>query len=197
MQPAVALPFGLVTGRASSEEGELVTRLRTGNLEALGAAYDAHHEHVRSFARRMVGEDGAAEDLVQETFLTLPRAVARFRGESSLRTFLVSLAVNHARHHVRAAARRRAAAARFGREPRTGVSTPADEAARAELAAALLRALDTLSDDQRAAVVLCVIEERTSQEASLILDVPDATVRTRVFHAKRKLVEALAKEGIR
>jgi RNA polymerase sigma-70 factor (ECF subfamily) len=197
MLPALALPFGLVTGDASSAERHLVVRLRAGDLGALGSVYDAHHEHVRAFARRMVGEDAAAEDLVQETFLALPRAVARFRGESSLRTFIVSVAVNHARHHVRAAARRRAAVARFGREPHAGSSTPADEAARAQLAAAQQRALDTLPVEQRAAIVLCEVEERTSGEAARILGVPDATVRTRIFHAKRKLVEALSKEGLR
>jgi RNA polymerase sigma-70 factor (ECF subfamily) len=197
MQPALALPFCVVTDDASSAERELVARLRAGDLAALGAAYDAHHEHVRAFARRIVGEDAAAEDLVQETFLALPRAVARFRGDASLRTFIVSLAVNHARHHVRAAARRRAAVARFGREPPLASTTPADDAARAQLAAALLRALDTLPVEQRVAIVLCEVEERTSREAALITGVPEATVRTRVFHAKRKLVEALAREGIR
>jgi RNA polymerase sigma-70 factor (ECF subfamily) len=197
MHPALALPFRLVGDDASSAEQRLVARLRSGELMALGEAYDAHHEHVRAFARRMVGEDAAAEDLVQETFLALPRAVARFRGESSLRAFLVSVAVNHARHHVRAAARHRAAVARMGRQPPPASPTPADEAARAQLAEALLRALDTLPLEQRVAIVLCEVEERTSREAALITGVPEATVRTRVFHAKRKLVEALAKEGVR
>ncbi len=195
MGAALGLPFSFVgvTCRATPDaEDGLVERLRAGEMDALGEAYDAHQVPVRAFAQRMLGDDGAAEDLVQETFLALPGAIRKFRGDAALRTFLISIAVNHARHHVRAAARRRAAAARFGREPESTRGGPAEEVARAQLAATLMRALDTLPVEQRAAIVLCEIEERTSAEAARILGVPDATVRTRVFHAKRKLAGALA-----
>ena len=99
--PPLAVAFPLVGTGAPGAEDDFVARLRAGDLAALGEAYDAHHVHVRAFAARLVGDAAAAEDLVQETFLTLPRAVARFRGESSLRTFLVAIAVRHAGHHVR------------------------------------------------------------------------------------------------
>ncbi len=64
---------------------------------------------MRAFAKRLVGETAATEDLVHEVFVTLPKAIRGYRGDSSLRTFLISIAVNHARHHVRAAVRRRRA----------------------------------------------------------------------------------------
>jgi RNA polymerase sigma-70 factor, ECF subfamily len=76
------------------------------------------------------------------------------------------------------------------------VDRPDDGAHRARLAAALLRALDALPIEQRAAFVLCEVEERTSAEVGRILGVPDATVRTRLFHAKKKLSEALARQGL-
>lgn len=194
---ALQLPFVLVGCDKATGERQLVARLRAGDVAALGEAYDAHHAHVRAFAQRMVGDPGAAEDLVQETFLALPRAVARFRGDSSLRTLIVSVAVNHARHHVRAASRRRAAMARLASEPETAGPTPAEEVARAQLAAALVRALDELPIEQRVAVVLCEVEERTSAEVARIVGVPETTVRTRLFHARRKLAEALVREGVR
>ncbi len=196
MQPALALGSCAVKDGAVGSEDRILARLRAGELAALGDAYDAHHEHVRAFARRLIGEEAAAEDLVQETFLALPRAVRGFRGDSTLRTYLMSIALQHARHFVRAAARRRAAEARLSREPRTPSATPADDVSRARLAARLLRALDTLPLEQRAAVVLCEVEERTSVEAARILGIPEGTVRTRLFHAKRKLADVLAKEGL-
>jgi RNA polymerase sigma-70 factor (ECF subfamily) len=196
MQPALALGSCVVKDAAAGSEDRIVARLRAGELAALGDAYDAHHEHVRAFARRLIGEDAAAEDLVQETFLALPRAVRRFRGDSTLRTYLMSIAIQHARHFVRAAARRRAVEERLSREPRVPSATPADDVSRARLAARLLRALDTLPLEQRAAVVLCEVEERTSVEAARILGIPEGTVRTRLFHAKRKLADVLAKEGL-
>src|SRR5579859_8050416 len=94
---------------------DLVARLRRGDVRAITFVYQQHHVPVRAFAQRLVGDVEAAEDLVQEVFAALPSAVARFRGEASLRTFLVSMAVNHAKNHVRAGARRRAALARLAR----------------------------------------------------------------------------------
>jgi RNA polymerase sigma-70 factor, ECF subfamily len=196
MRPS-ALSLSFVDERAASWEQRLVARLRAGELSALGEAYDAHHAHVRAFARRLVGDDDAAEDLLQDTFLTLPRAIGRFRSDSSLRTFLLGIAVRHASHYVRASARRRAATALAAREPRDGVYPPDDAAERAQLASALLRALDRLPLDQRVAVVLCEVEGHTSAEAADIVGVPEGTVRTRLFYAKKKLREALSQEGLR
>ena len=114
-----------------------------------------------------------------------------------------ALAVNQRpRHHVRAAARPSCG----GVSPclghgdattRATASSPETEAARKQLANALLRGLDRLSLEHRAVVVLCDVEERTSAEAAVIVDAPEATVRTRLFHARRKLRAFLEGEGFR
>jgi RNA polymerase sigma-70 factor (ECF subfamily) len=178
-------------------ESALVERLQRGEPSAVGLVYDQHHAAVRAFSRRLIGEDAAAEDLVHEVFVSLPGAARRFQGDSSIRTFLLSIAVNHARHHLRAASRRRAAMARLAQEPMAQVLGPEQQAQRASLARALARALDDLPLDQRVAFVLCEVEERTSREASEITGAPEATMRTRLFHAKQKLRAALEKEGVR
>lgn len=175
----------------SSEE--LARRIARRDVAALAEAYDAHHEHVRAFARRLLGDASAAEDLVQEAFLALPAASRGFRGGATFRSFVLGVAANHARHHVRAAARRRAAHLRSVEEP-VPPSTPEGRTARRELAVALTTALDALPVEQRVAVVLCEVEERSSVEVAEILGVPEGTVRTRVFHAKRKLRELLGGE---
>jgi len=199
-----AVPLGVrfrpVEADAGSSEAHLVARLRQGETRALGDVYELHHVHVRAFVQRFLGDEQVAEDLLQETFLALPRAIRGFRGESSLRTFLVALAINHARHHVRAAARRRAAGSRLvagsAIDP-PAESNPETEATRKQLAEALLRAMDRLSIEHRAVVVLCDVEERTSGEAATIVGVPEATVRTRLFHARRNLRAFLESEGFR
>ncbi len=201
MSLRVPLP---VTGTraALDEEQLLVERLQAGEASAIADAYDAFSGPVRAFAKRLVGDDAAAEDLVQEVFLALPRAVRRFRGDSRLRTFVISVAVNHAKHFVRGAARRRAAVDRMAEEPLESIAPrasacPEHHAERRQLASVLTRALDDLPLDQRVAFVLCEVEERTAREAATIVGSPEATMRTRVFHAKRKLREALAREGVR
>ena len=179
------------------EEAELVRALIRGDAAAVGDVYDVHHQSIRAFALRLVGDASAAEDLVHEVFLTLPRAMRRFEGRSSLRTFLISIAVNHARHYVRSAARRRTALDRLALVP--AATTPLDPERsfqQAQLAQLLSAGLDTLSLEQRVAFVLCEVEERNSREAAGIVGVPEATVRTRLFHAKRKLRAFLEKRGL-
>jgi RNA polymerase sigma-70 factor (ECF subfamily) len=181
----------------SSDDAEsLIARLGRGDPSAVGEAYDQHHAAVRAFAKRLVGDASASEDLVHDVFVALPKAMAGYRGDSSLRTFLIGIAVNHARHHVRAAARRRNAFEKLGREPSALAADPEHDARRRELARQLTRALDELSLDHRVAFVLCEVEERSSREVAEIIGVPEATVRTRLFHAKKKL-RVLLEEAIR
>src|SRR5262245_50056651 len=176
---------------------ELVLRLRRGEPAAVAEAYDEHQAALRAFARKLCGDTVVAEDLVHDVFVALPSAVKRFREDAALRTFLISIAVNHAKKHVRAAARRRAAMERYAQEPPLDGPTPEREVARRQLAAALSRALDRLSLDHRVAFVLCEVEQRTSREAAEVVGAPEETVRTRLFHAKKKLRASLEKEGIR
>jgi len=178
-------------------EAEHILRLLRAERSAVAEVYDAHPAAVRAFARRLVGEPAAAEDLVHEVFVSLPKAARNFRGQSSLRTFLISIAVNHARHHVRAAARRRTAFGKLEQEPHGDVQDPEQATERKQLAEALTRALDTLPLDQRVAFVLCEVEERTSADAARITGVPEGTMRTRVFHAKKKLRSELERGGFR
>jgi RNA polymerase sigma-70 factor, ECF subfamily len=181
---------------ATAPESDLVSRLRAADPSALGEVYDRHHEAVRAFGARLLGDASAAEDLVHDVFVALPRAISGYRTEASLRTFLVSIAVNQARHHIRSAVRKRRAEGRMALEPIPATPDPENLARRRELSRALSRALDRLSLDHRVAFVLCEVEERTSKEVASIVGAPEATVRTRLFHAKQKLRAALAEEGL-
>lgn len=202
MMPALlgsmrALSFDPTASSAELASADLLERLRQGESRALGEVYDQHHEAVRAFAGRLLGDSAAAEDLVHEVFVTLPGAARRFRGDSSLRSFLIGIAIQHARHHVRSASRRRAAFARLSAEPERAVSSPEASAAGRRLLEAVQRALDELPLDQRVAFVLCDVEERTSGEAAELAGAPEATMRTRLFHARKKLRVELEKEGVR
>lgn len=176
--------------RPSASVGD--TELDDGKLVA--AAYRDHHEVVRAFARRLIGDDAAAEDLVQETFVAFPRALRRASQRSRdcpSRALLLGICANHAKHHVRAGARRRAAMARLAQagEP-PNIEGPESRTARIQLREHLQRALDTLSIDHRVVLILCDVEERTSGEVATILAIPEATVRTRLHHARRNLRSA-------
>lgn len=183
---------------AEEDVRDLVVRLQAGERSALAEAYDRHHAELRRFARRLVADDQASEDLVQDVFLALPKAIRRFEGRSTLRTFLVSVALNHCRHHVRAAARRRAAAERMARlEAPEPPVVPAERWHQRQIAELVARGLDRLPLDQRVAFVLCAIEERSSHEAAALVGVSETTVRTRLLRARRKLQAFLAERGVR
>jgi RNA polymerase sigma-70 factor (ECF subfamily) len=173
----------------------LITSAAFGDLAALGRLYDEHHAAVHMFARRLIGEE-AAWDLVHDTFLTLPKALRRWNGVGAIRTFIIGIAVNHARHHVRSAARRRRALTQLAREPERGSASPERDAEQQRLSQLLLRALDGLSFEHRSVFVLCEVEERPSPEVAQILGIPEGTVRTRLFHARQKLRAALEKAGL-
>src|SRR4051812_14599528 len=156
------LPFWPRPAAAATTPAADDLHARVGRAEpaAVAAVYDQHHERVRGFAPHLVGDTAAAEDLVQEAFPELPRALRKFRGDAALGTFLCAIAVNHARHHARSATRRRRAMEALEREAPGGSSDPEHDAARRQLGDALRRGLDALPLDQRVAFVLCDVEER-------------------------------------
>lgn len=181
----------------NAETERLLQEIAERKPEAIATVYRLHAARVRAFARRMLHDESAAEDVVHDAFVALPKAVLRFRQESSLETFLISIAVNLCRHRLRSGRRGRKAVERLAMRPEEPATTPEAETRRRELAAVLRRGMQTLSEDLRETFVLCSIEERTSAEVAEILSVPAGTVRTRLFHARRKLREYLEHEGVR
>jgi len=186
--PVATFADGLAGGTNSDE---LTVRAAAGDRDALVAIYRAHFGELRSFAQRLLGCPMAADDLVHDVFEAVPAVLRNFRGECSLRNYLIAVAVRLAHGHLRSAKRRRALEERVCSLPSTEPSRPDADAEQRELAAILTVALDELPLEQRAAFILCEVEERSSAEAAEILGVLSGTVRARVFHAKRKLRERL------
>ncbi|MFO0658933.1 MAG: RNA polymerase sigma factor [Polyangiaceae bacterium] len=194
--PLVALnggssPNELNEDATSLRESRALTRLAAGDVNALGDLYDLHHGAVRALARRLLGDTAAAEDLVHDTFLELPEVAGKLRGTGSIRNYVLGIAANLSRHHVRSAKRRRDAMERMGHEPPSSSRSPEADLAREQLARTLQNALDELSHEHRITFVLSEIEERSGPEVAAILGIPEATVRTRIFHAKKRLREIL------
>jgi RNA polymerase sigma-70 factor (ECF subfamily) len=139
---------------------------------------------VLALAEAVTGDAGLAEDVLQETFLTVWGHGDRFRGDGSLRGWILTIAANLARRTlVREQSRRRR------RPPRPpGPTSSAVEALVArEREERIRRALAELPPQQRLAVSLSVLEGVRTEEIAAVLGCPVGTVWSRVHHAKRKL----------
>jgi RNA polymerase sigma-70 factor, ECF subfamily len=187
-------PVALERLPVAADDHAIVDGLRDGRLDALAAAFDRWHGRVRVLARRLLSDPASAEDVVQEVFASLIRAMRGFRGEVDVETFILAIAVKRARHHQRAAARRRRAMERLAEEDRFAGRGPEEDTYRRELGRRLEAALVRLPVAQREAFVLCEVEELSSPRASDVAGVPETTIRTRLFHARRRLRELLAGE---
>lgn len=154
------------------------------DLNDIGAIAREHYDTVYRFCARRVGVDAAA-DTAQETFLTAQRALAKFRGASSLSTWLLGIANNECRRMVR---KRRC-------EPPTIELTEMGSADHHEETIinrhALQQALAKLSSEHREVVLLHEVEGLSYEEAALVLGVPVGTVKSRLHHAFANLRKSL------
>jgi RNA polymerase sigma-70 factor (ECF subfamily) len=175
-------------------DAELLQSLAAGDLGALGEIYDRYSHDVWRATRRLLGEAADVEDVVHAMFLKLPQIAPSYDGRASCRGWLCGIAVRMALRHRRGVGRFRRMLASFAD---TGVNrSPPDPERLAggnEEIAVLERALAVLSDKKRAVFVLVELEGLTAEDAARALGIPAATVRTRLFHARRELQDALGR----
>jgi RNA polymerase sigma-70 factor (ECF subfamily) len=169
----------------------LLERLRAGEARAFEELVMAYQHRVFGVALRMLGSRAEAEEIAQEVFLRAHRAVADFRGEARLGTWLYAIAsrlcLNRLVSPDRRVARGDAALAEIP------ASTPdaAAVAERAELDAALRAAIAELPDERRLVLVLRDVEGLSYEEIAEALALDPGTVRSRLHRARMQLKEKL------
>lgn len=157
---------------------ELLARSAEGDDVALAALVRRTQVDVWRMCSAL-GTAGEVDDLVQETYLRMIRALATFRGESSVRTWLLSIARHVCADHVRRNVRRRRLLDRLveqavvGEEPAPCEPNPL---------------LDVLNAEQREAIVVTQMLDLSYEEAARVLGCPIGTVRSRVHRAREKLL---------
>ncbi len=182
-------------------DAELVARFKGGDQHAFSHIVRRYQDKVFGLCFRWLGERTLAEEVAQDVFVALYRSLGRFRGESSLSTWIYRVSVNHCKNKRLYSSRRR----RDRHEPIEG--RPRDDGPARELPAGgrgteagvertqaqelVHEALQALSDEHRQVIVLRDIQDLDYHEIAEILDLPRGTVKSRLHRARTELARVL------
>jgi RNA polymerase sigma-70 factor (ECF subfamily) len=178
-----------------SREAALIGRCAAHDESAYAELVAEHQRMVVQLAMNLLGDHDEALDLSQEVFLRVFRTLGRFRGQSTLRTWIYRIAVNQARNRHRFWRRRHRADqvsldahVETHGELLSGRETGPDRVlAQKELATRLQRALDALPFDQRTAIILREVDGLSYEEIAFSLGVAVGTVKSRLTRARQAL----------
>jgi RNA polymerase sigma factor (sigma-70 family) len=184
----------------ANDEPAIVRRIVAGDPHAFEWLMRRSNRRLYRLARAVLRDPTEAEDALQDAYLAAYRSMERFRGDSSLSTWLARLVLNECLGRARRAKRRQnviplvSADAEIETLPAADADSPDKVAQRAQMRALLEEKLDRLPEDFRVVFVLRSVEEMSVEDTAQCLGIPEATVRSRHFRAKSLLREALARD---
>jgi RNA polymerase sigma-70 factor, ECF subfamily len=180
---------------AAAKDASLVDAAAGGDRGAFAELYRRHLDSVYARLTRVIGPAPERDDLVQQIFLDVYRALRRFRGDAAFSTFLHRIVLNVACEHLERRRRGRGRSEPLeARQIETLVApgaSPEQRARQREELARLFALLEGLSPKRRAAFVLVAIESLPLEEAAALLDANPAAIKQRVLEARRELARAL------
>src|SRR2546430_6919458 len=181
----------LRTQRAAPEissDEMLIRRIAEGDQLAMRTLFGRHRVALYRWLLRLVGDEALAEDLLSDVFLDVWRQAAAFEARSSVSTWLLAIA----RHKALSARRRRTDAeldeATVSTVPDTA-NDPKVTLQKKNRAEALRQSLPRLSPEHREVIDLAYYHGKSVKEIAEIVSISEATVKTRMFYARRKLAE--------
>jgi RNA polymerase sigma-70 factor (ECF subfamily) len=182
-------------GDARISDETLIKQIADGNKLAMRALFARHQVKVYRFALRIVRDTALAEDVVSETFIDAWQHAGRFEGRSSGSTWLLGIA----RHKALTAANRRPTESLDCDAAQNVADQSADpeaEYGNKDRSAAIRRCLEKLTAEHAEIIDLVYYQEKSIKEIVEILGIPENTVKTRMFYARKRLAALVAAEGI-
>ena len=180
--------------QATSDE-VLIGRIANGDRLAMQVLFARHHVRVFRFVVRLVRNETTAEDLISEVFLDVWRQAGRFEGRSAVSTWLLAIA----RFKALSAMRRRPDV-ELDEETAGAIEDPSDDPGvvleKKDKSVLIRKCLTGLSAEHREIIDLVYYHEKSVEEVAEIVGIPENTVKTRMFYARKKLAELLKAEGI-
>jgi RNA polymerase sigma-70 factor (ECF subfamily) len=189
---------------AAAEDAALVERARAGDHEAFRALYQRYHRRVYSLAYGVVQNADDALDVVQDGFIKAHRHLDKFEGNSSFYTWLyrivMNLSIDHIRKHKRARHVDFDDSIDHGDEgglgedslvPRMLGQNPGKSLARKEIREQIGKALEELSENHRAVLVMRELDGMSYEEMAQAMQCSKGTIMSRLFHARRNMQKRL------
>ncbi|HUI15191.1 MAG TPA: sigma-70 family RNA polymerase sigma factor [Xanthobacteraceae bacterium] len=173
----------------------LIGRIARGDRLAMQVLFARHHVRIYRFVLRLLRDEMAAEDVIGEVFLDVWRQANRFEGRSAVSTWLIAIARFKALSLLR---KRR----EDGLDDETAelIEEPSDDPelalAKLDKGEKLRKCLGALSREHREVIDLVYYHEKSVEEAARIIGIPENTVKTRMFYARKKLGELCRMAGI-
>jgi RNA polymerase sigma-70 factor (ECF subfamily) len=192
-----------VTPTTREEDTEMVLAVRDGDVLAYRSLVERYQERVYHMVYGMVRNQEDARDITQDAFVKAYKNLDRFRLESSFYTWIYRIAMNLAIDHLRK--RKRHGETSFDeqvatRDERGGIDeahhqdNPARSLQRKQLYRRIMDALQQLPEDQRQAMLLREIDGLSYKEIAEIMEIPEGTVMSRLYYARKKLQKLLEEE---
>ena len=179
----------------STSDEVLIGRIANGDRLAMQVLYARHHVRVFRFVVRLVRNEATAEDVISEVFLDVWRQAGRFEGRSAVSPWMLAIA----RFKAISALRRRPDE-ELDEETAGAIEDPSDDPGTAlekkDKSAMLRKCLTGLSAEHREIIDLVYYHEKSVEEVAGIVGIPEATVKTRMFYARKKLSELLKAAGV-
>ncbi|WP_439371818.1 sigma-70 family RNA polymerase sigma factor [Bradyrhizobium sp. PMVTL-01] len=184
----------IIAAQATSDD-MLLESIADGNRTAMHILYCRHNVRVYRFILRIVRDVTTAEDLVSQVFLDVWRTAGQFQGRSQVSTWLLSIA----RFKALTAMRQR----RFEdidqedvRQIPDDCDTPETSLDRSDTSAILRACVAKLSPAHREIINLVYYHEKSVEEVGQIIGIPQSTVKTRMFYARKQLADLLKGAGV-
>jgi RNA polymerase sigma-70 factor (ECF subfamily) len=181
--------MALMLAGNDSEDDTLVALARGGDRAAFARLVERHYDFIYRVAYRRIGRQADAEDVAQDVCVRLGKAIAGFRGEGRLTTWLYTLTLNAAHDHARKASREHVKAAAYAVHAlsEAAVADSSDDAAEA-----MWEAVRRLPAKQCEAVLLVYGEGLSHERASDVMGCAEATVSWHIHEAKKRLKVLMA-----
>jgi RNA polymerase sigma-70 factor (ECF subfamily) len=180
----------------SLPDEDLIASCALGDSSALAELFKRHGDRVYRVLGRLPGVDRRdLDDLVQGTFIEVYRAAPKFANRAAVGTWILGIAVNVMRHHVRSEVRRRALATAADVADTRTASRPDENASRRQLMARLENALAALPQDMQLAFSMCALEGIKGVEVARLLGIREGTLWRKLHEARLRLRKALEPGG--